>query len=274
MQCSSVTSGSALKSHEDEDGAAIVCRDVNKQFYVYSHRTVSLREWFIRAVQRRPMHERRADFSLRDFNLRVERGEAVALVGPNGCGKSTVLRLIAGIYEPTTGSVSTSGRIAAVIELGAGFSSELTGAENIELYGAIMGLSRVQRARHREEIIEFSGIGDFVRMPVKYYSSGMVARLAFSVAVNLEPEILLLDEVLAVGDQVFQEKCIRRLKAFHQKGGTLLAVSHNLGQVTELCSRAVWMEKGRIRLAGKIEPVLDAYKSSAETRAPGSEHEG
>jgi len=273
MRSLSVTSGYALKSHDDESGAAIVCRDVNKQFYAYSHRTVSLREWFIRAVKRRPIHERRAEFSLRDFNLRVERGEAVALVGPNGCGKSTVLRLVAGIYEPTAGFVSTSGRIAAVIELGAGFSSELTGAENIELYGAIMGLSRAQRTRHREEIIEFSGIGDFVRMPVKYYSSGMVARLAFSVAINLDPEILLLDEVLAVGDQVFQEKCIRRLKAFHEKGGTLLAVSHNLGQVTELCSRAIWMQDGRIRLAGDIEPVLKAYKSSAETRDARNEPE-
>lgn len=256
-----------MKSPEDQNGAAIICRDVMKQFYVYSHRTVSLREWFIRSVRRRPIYTRHAEFSLKDFNLQVQRGESIALIGRNGCGKSTVLRLIAGIYEPSAGTVSTFGRVAAVIELGAGFNSELTGAENIELYGAIMGLSRVERDRHRDDIIEFSGIGDFIKMPVKYYSSGMVARLAFSVAVNLNPEILLLDEVLAVGDQSFQEKCIERLKAFHAEGGTLLAVSHNLSQVIQLCSRAVWLEDGKIRQAGNVHAVLKAYQSSLDKNA-------
>jgi ABC-type polysaccharide/polyol phosphate transport system ATPase subunit len=249
-----------LKSSEDQNGAAIICSDVMKQFYVYSHRTVSLREWFIRSVKRKPIHTRYAEFSLNDFNLSVQRGESIALIGRNGCGKSTVLRLIAGIYEPTAGTVSTFGRVAAVIELGAGFNSELTGAENIELYGAIMGLSRAELERHRADIIEFSGIGDFIKMPVKYYSSGMVARLAFSVAVNLEPEILLLDEVLAVGDQPFQEKCIERLKAFHAGGGTLVVVSHSFDMVTHLCSRAVWLDGGTIRMAGEVGRVLGAYE--------------
>lgn len=233
-----------------------------KQFYVYSHRTVSLREWFIRSVKRRPIHTRQAEFSLNDFNLRVQRGESIALIGRNGSGKSTVLRLIAGIYEPSAGTVSTFGRVAAVIELGAGFNGELTGAENVELYGAIMGLSRVGLARHWDDIIGFSGIGDFIKMPVKYYSSGMVARLAFSVAVNLDPEILLIDEVLAVGDQSFQEKCIDRLKDFRNRGGTLLVVSHNLSLVSQLCSRAVWLENGEIRLTGEIGTVTEAYQSS------------
>lgn len=251
-----------MRSPEDQNGAAIICRDLMKQFYVYSHRTVSLREWFIRSVKRKPIHTRKAEFSLNDFNLRVRPGESIALVGPNGCGKSTVLRLIAGIYEPTSGTVSTFGRVAAVIELGAGFSSELTGEENIELYGAIMGLSRANLDRHRDDIIEFSGIGDFIKMPVKYYSSGMVARLAFSVAVNLQPDILLLDEVLAVGDQSFQEKCLKRLKDFHSKGGTLLVVSHDLNLVSQLCSRAVWMDRGRIRMSGNISSVLQSYQSN------------
>lgn len=252
---------------------AIVCRDVMKEFYIYSHRTRSLREWFIRTVQRKPIHTRHAEFSLNDFNLTVRRGESIAIVGPNGSGKSTVLRLIAKIYEPTAGTVLTYGRIAAVIELGTGFNAELTGTENVELYGAIMGLSRIQRDRHKDDIIEFSGIGDFIKMPVKYYSSGMVARLAFSVAVNLEPDILLLDEVLAVGDQAFQKKCIKRLKAFHAAGGTLLVVSHNLTDVTQLCSRSVWLEDGKIRLDGNAQSVLKAYKSSVEKHAMRQEEE-
>lgn len=250
-----------MKSPEGQNGAAIICRDVMKQFYVYSHRTVSLREWFIRSVKRRPIHTRHAEFSLKDFNLQVQRGESIALIGRNGCGKSTVLRLIAGIYEPTAGTVSTTGRVAAVIELGAGFNSELTGAENVELYGAIMGLSRIERDRHREDIIEFSGIGDFIKMPVKYYSSGMVARLAFSVAVNLKPEILLMDEVLAVGDQSFQEKCLDHLKSFHEKGGTLVVVSHSLDVVKQLCSRAIWLDGGTVKMAGEVGRVLKAYQS-------------
>jgi len=187
-----------LKSPDRNGCPAVLCRDVFKHFYLYSHRTTSLREWFIRTALRRPIHIRRAEFSLRGFNLRIERGEAVALIGPNGSGKSTALRLIAGIYTPSTGTVETLGRIAAVIELGAGFNMELTGAENVGLYGAIMGLDRTQLAQRYEKIIEFAGIGKFIDMPVKYYSSGMVARLAFSVAVNVQPDILLLDEVLAV----------------------------------------------------------------------------
>jgi ABC-type polysaccharide/polyol phosphate transport system ATPase subunit len=185
---------------------AVLLENVVKQFYVYSHRTTSLREWFIRVVRRRPVHVRRAEFSLKGFNLRVEHGESVALIGPNGCGKSTVLRLIAGIYVPTVGMVATAGRVAAVIELGAGFNAELTGADNIEFYASVMGLSRKALACRVDQIVEFAGFREFMDMPVKYYSSGMQARLAFSVAVNVEPEILLLDEVLAVGDRSFQEK--------------------------------------------------------------------
>lgn len=235
------------------------CSDVFKQFHLYSHRTTSLREWFIRTALRRPLTVRHAEFSLRSFNLRVERGEAVALVGPNGGGKSTALRLIAGIYNPTSGVVETTGRIAAVIELGAGFNTDLTGAENLDLYGAIMGLSRSELASRYREIVEFSGIGDFIDLPVKYYSSGMVARLAFSVAVNVRPDILLMDEVLAVGDQAFQRKCLDRLRAYRSEGCTMVVVSHNAAIVRELCSRAVWLEGGEIRMEGDVGEVLDAY---------------
>jgi ABC-type polysaccharide/polyol phosphate transport system ATPase subunit len=199
---------------------------------------------------------------LRDFNLRVDRGETVALIGPNGGGKSTVLRLIAGIYTPTEGTVETSGRIASVIELGAGFNMELTGAENMELYGSIMGLGRDRLARHFDEIVSFAGIGKFIETPVKYYSSGMMARLAFSVAVNAQPDILLLDEVLAVGDQSFQEKCHEHLRAFQAGGGTMVVVSHDLHTVTSFCSRAVWLESGSTRMEGDAGTVVEAYRAN------------
>ena len=251
-----------MKSPDRNGSPAVLCRDVFKRFYLYSHRTTSLREWFIRTALRRPIHIRRAEFSLRGFNLRIERGEAVALIGPNGSGKSTALRLIAGIYTPSTGTVETLGRIAAVIELGAGFNMELTGAENVGLYGAIMGLDRTQLAQRYEKIIEFAGIGKFIDMPVKYYSSGMVARLAFSVAVNVQPDILLLDEVLAVGDQSFQEKCHNHLRAHRSRGGTMVIVSHSGDVVREMCSRAVWLDSGETRMEGEVNAVLDAYLAS------------
>ena len=253
-----------MRSPDPKAEPAVLCRGVVKRFYLYSHRTTSLREWFIRSALRRPIHVRHAEFSLRDFNLRVERGETVALIGPNGCGKSTVLRLIAGIYMPTEGTVVTTGRIAAVIELGAGFNMELTGAENMELYGSIMGLDRGRLARHYDEIVSFAGIGKFIETPVKYYSSGMMARLAFSVAVNAQPEMLLLDEVLAVGDQSFQEKCHERLRAFQAGGGTMVIVSHDLNTVSAFCSRVVWLESGLTRMGGDAGTVVEAYRASAD----------
>lgn len=239
----------------------MVLRGVSKRFYFYDHRTSSLREWFIRRILRRPLHVRHAAFSLRDLDLRVEPGEAVALLGHNGSGKSTVLRLIAGIYRPTTGTITTAGRITAVIELGAGFHPELTGAENIRLYAAVLGLSRRDLQARYADIVAFAEMHDFLDTPLKYYSSGMEARLAFSVAVCLEPAILLLDEVLAVGDQDFRARCLDRLRAFHARGGTLLLVSHELDQVQELCTRGVWLRDGRVVQDGDIATVLAAYRA-------------
>ncbi len=238
---------------------AVALRGVAKRFYFYDHRTSSLREWFIRRVLRRPLHVRRADFILRGVDLEVRQGEAVALLGRNGSGKSTVLRLIAGIYQPSSGSIETQGRITAVIELGAGFHPELTGAENIALYAAVLGLTRKELAAHYDEIVEFADLPDLPDTPLKYYSSGMEARLAFSVAVCLQPDILLLDEVLAVGDQAFRERCLERLRQYHARGGTLILVSHELDQVRELCQRAVWLDDGKVVLDGPIDGVLAAY---------------
>jgi ABC-2 type transport system ATP-binding protein len=203
---------------------------------------------------------RRAAFTLRDVDLTVGRGESVALLGRNGSGKSTVLRLIAGIYRASRGTVETSGRITAVIELGAGFHPELTGAENIALYASVLGLTRKELAERYDEIVEFAAIPDLPDTPLKYYSSGMEARLAFSVAVCLQPDILLLDEVLAVGDQAFRARCLERLGQYHARGGTLILVSHELDQLRALCTRGVWLEEGRIVMDGAIDEVLARYR--------------
>jgi ABC-2 type transport system ATP-binding protein len=240
---------------------AVELREVSKRFYFYEHRTSSLREWFIRRVLRRPIHVRRAAFTLHDVDLTIGRGEAVALLGRNGSGKSTVLRLIAGIYQASSGSVRTEGRITAVIELGAGFHPELTGAENIALYAAVLGLTRKELAERYDDIVEFAAIPDLPDTPLKYYSSGMEARLAFSVAVCLQPDILLLDEVLAVGDQAFRERCLERLRQYHARGGTLILVSHELEQLRELCTRGVWLDQGRILMDAPIELVLERYRA-------------
>lgn len=241
----------------------MLCRDVVKRFYRYEHRTQSLREVFIRSVLRRPIHIRHAEFSLEGLNLRVEPGEAVALIGPNGSGKSTALRLIAGIYEPSEGWVETRGRLASVIELGVGFHPDLTGVENVGLYAAVMGLSRFEIAARYPEIVAFAELGDFIHEPVRYYSSGMQARLGFAVAVCMDPDILLLDEVLAVGDQSFRNRCLDRLHRFRDEGGTLVIVSHDLDTVGDLCSRAVWLQRGRVHMEGETEDVLDAYRATA-----------
>jgi ABC-2 type transport system ATP-binding protein len=240
---------------------AVALRGVSKRFYFYEHRTSSLREWFIRRVLRRPLHVRRAAFTLHDIDLTVGGGEAVALLGRNGSGKSTVLRLIAGIYQPSAGTVRTEGRITAVIELGAGFHPELTGAENIALYAAVLGLTRKELAARYDDIVEFAAIPDLPDTPLKYYSSGMEARLAFSVAVCLQPDILLLDEVLAVGDQAFRQRCLERLRQYHAWGGTLVLVSHELEQLRELCTRGVWLDQGRIVMDGPIDMVLEKYRA-------------
>jgi ABC-type polysaccharide/polyol phosphate transport system ATPase subunit len=242
---------------------AVACRSVTKRFYHYTHRTTSLRERFIRTLNRKPIHVRRAHFSLEDFNLEIQPGESVALIGANGSGKSTALRLIAGIYQPTEGVVETCGRIAAIIELGVGFNPELTGAENVSIYAAVMGLSRAEIAASFDEIVAFAGLGQFIHEPIKYYSSGMQARLAFSVAVCVRPDILLVDEVLAVGDLEFRRRCLDRLEEFRAKQGTLVVVTHDLSSVIHLCDRALWLDQGRIRADGPAADVLAAYQASS-----------
>jgi ABC-type polysaccharide/polyol phosphate transport system ATPase subunit len=232
---------------------------VVKRFYIYEHRTTSLREIFRRLVLRKPISVRTPQFSLEGLDLTVEAGEGVVLIGRNGAGKSTSLRLMAGIYEPTAGSIEVNGRLATVIELGAGFQPDLTGEENVALYGAIMGFSRQELRERFDEIVAFADIGDFMQTPVKYYSSGMQARLAFAVAICVEADILILDEVLAVGDREFREKCLNRLREFRAQGGTLVVVTHDLETARSLCERAVWIDQGRVRMTGDADSVMEAY---------------
>ncbi len=252
---------SASRLRSESNNLAIDCRNVTKEFYVYKHRTHTLREWFIRVLKSQPLHVKRPIFQLRQFDLQVTPGECVALLGKNGAGKSTVLRLIAGIYQPTSGTVHTNGRISAVLELGAGFHMELTGFENVALYGSITGVPSNEMPSYRERIFRFADIGEFDALPIKYYSSGMMARLALAVAICTTPDIFLLDEALAVGDESFRKKCLSRLKALRESNTTMLLASHDINVIRDLADRAVLIDKGSIIRDGPVDDVIDAYHS-------------
>lgn len=235
------------------------CRNVSKRFLHFEERSTSFRELVLRTVLRREIDTGRPVFHLEELDLEVAVGEAITIVGGNGSGKSTALRLLAGVYQPTSGEIRIDGRLTAVIELGVGFHPDLSGTENIRMYGAVCGLTPRQLSERFDDIIEFSGVREYIDQPLKYYSTGMQARLAFSVAVATRPDIILVDEVLAVGDFEFREKCIAFFDTFLAGGGTLIAVSHDLGLVRTLCSRAVWLERGRIRMDADVETVAKAY---------------
>jgi len=209
--------------------------------------------------------------ALDGVSFEVARGEAFGVVGGNGSGKSTLLKVVAGILKPTAGRVEARGRVAALIELGAGFHPEISGRENVYINGAVLGLSRRQVDRRFDDIVAFSGLGDFIDEPVKAYSSGMYVRLGFAVAVHTDPEVLLVDEVLAVGDEAFAHRCLRRIEEHLAAGGTLLFVSHDLDLVEDLCDRALWLDRGRPRLVGEPRRVVDAYRQ-AVAEEEGREH--
>ncbi|HKR64585.1 MAG TPA: ABC transporter ATP-binding protein [Thermoanaerobaculia bacterium] len=197
--------------------------------------------------------------ALNDVTFRVDRGEAFGIIGRNGSGKSTLLKLISGILKPTSGKVSVNGRIAALIELGAGFHPEITGRENVYINGIMLGLSRREIDARFDKIVEFSGIADFLDQPVKTYSSGMYVRLGFAVAVHVDPDVLLIDEVLSVGDEEFSARCVAKIQEMKYRGVTLLFVTHQLDQVRNLCDRALWLDHGRVEALGDPMRVVDAY---------------
>lgn len=242
-----------------DDACAIVVDHVTMVFNMASERLDSLKEYFIKLMKHQLFFK---EFhALEDVSFRVPRGEVMGLVGTNGSGKSTMLKVIAGVLEPTRGHVTVRGTIAPLIELGAGFDLELTARENIFLNGALLGHSKKFMEEHMDDIVEFAELADFLDMPMKNYSSGMVARIAFAIATCVEPDILIVDETLSVGDVFFQEKCERRIQSFINSGNvTVLFVSHSIEQVERICTSAVWIEKGHLRMIGRVKDVCRAYR--------------
>jgi lipopolysaccharide transport system ATP-binding protein len=247
----------------------VLVQNVSKLYRLYKRPADRLRELLPGVA---PAH--RDFWALRDINFEVERGEALGLVGPNGCGKSTLLQLVCGILQPSKGRVVTRGRIAALLELGAGFNPEFSGRENVYLNGEIMGLSRGEIDRAMPSIESFAEIGEFMERPVKEYSSGMYVRLAFSTAIHVDPEILIVDEALAVGDAVFANRCVRKFQELRERKITVLFVSHDLGLVKQLSDRAILLLNGRMEACGSPNDVINRYIGLVhERQAPETERE-
>jgi len=236
--------------------------NVSKQYRLRTNKAFILKDLMLGMIGRRPpVREFRA---LRGVSFTVERGESVAVIGANGAGKSTLLGIIAGTIYPTTGEVRTCGRICALLELGIGFHHDLTGRENVYLNASLLGLTREEVDGRMEDIVAFAEMGQFMDAPIFTYSSGMVMRLGFSVAVHIEPDLLIIDEILGVGDQGFQKKCVTRIMELKEKGATFLFVSHNMANVRSLCRRALWLDHGECRAIGTVEDVLPAYAASVK----------
>lgn len=231
---------------------------VSMKFHMNTNRTNSLKEWFVSRLKGELRYE---DFyALRDVSFDVKRGEIFGIIGRNGAGKSTLLKVISGIYKPTEGKAISAGRIAPMLELGSGFDYELPGRENIFLNGSILGFSEAYLKSKYDEIVAFSGLEDFIDQPIKTYSSGMIMRLAFSVATIIEPEILIVDEILSVGDAAFQKKSKARMMKLMSGGTTVLFVSHSMPQISEMCDRALWLDCGEIKMIGDSQSVCTAYQ--------------
>jgi lipopolysaccharide transport system ATP-binding protein len=237
--------------------AAIEFENVSKRFILHHARPHSFQELVIGALWR--SRSREELWALKDVSFEVERGEMLGIIGPNGSGKSTILKLITRILEPTSGRITVDGKVSALIELGAGFHPDLTGRENVYLNGSILGLSQEEMDARFKEIVEFAELERFIDMPLKIYSSGMYMRLGFAIAINVEPDILLIDEVLAVGDESFQKKCLAKIEEFKKQGKTMVFVSHALETVRKLCDQALWLEEGDIKSTGSPDKVIYDY---------------
>lgn len=232
--------------------------DVTVRFNMASERVDNLKEYVIKILKHQLMFQE--FFALKNVSFEIESGQAWGIVGTNGSGKSTLLKLLCGILKPYTGKVTTQGTIAPLIELGAGFDGDLSARENIYLNGSILGYSEKYIAKHFNEIVEFAELQDFLDMPIKNYSSGMSARLGFAIATTVQPDILIVDEVLSVGDFMFQEKCEKRMHELMDLGTTLLYVSHTLSSVKSICTHALWLDKGTVRMIGTVNEVCNAYE--------------
>ncbi|MDH1087403.1 ABC transporter ATP-binding protein [Pantoea brenneri] len=241
---------------------AIEFNSVTKRYPLYHHIGSGIKELIFNPKRALTLLSGRSYLAIEDISFTVRKGESVALIGRNGAGKSTSLGLVAGVIKPTTGTVITRGRVASMLELGGGFHPELTGRENIRLNATLLGLRRKQLNERIDKIIEFSELGEFIDEPIRVYSSGMLAKLGFSVITQVDPDILIIDEVLAVGDYAFQKKCIETINEFKAKGVTILFVSHNLSDIGKICDRVIWIENHRLKASGKAENILEQYRSS------------
>lgn len=234
-------------------------QNVSMHFRLPGDRITSLKEYAVRALK--GTLEFKEFVALNDVSFQVKKGEVIGLIGHNGAGKSTILKVISGILKPTSGSTKIYGNVVPMLELGSGFDMEMSGRENIFLNGAILGYSEEFLNAKYEEIVEFSEIGQFIDIPLRNYSSGMIARLAFSIATVVEPEILIVDEVLSVGDANFQTKSKNRMMELMSGGTTVLFVSHSLPQIREMCDRVVWLDHGQVKMCGDTQTVCDAYQA-------------
>lgn len=243
-----------------ENSTIITVDSVSMKFNLASEKFDNIKEYFIKTMKRQVSYNE--FWALRDVSFSVKRGESLGLIGLNGSGKSTMLKTIAGVLKPTKGKVTVSGTIAPLIELGAGFDMDLSAHENVFLNGAILGYSRKQMEGFYEDIVEFSELREFMNVPVKNFSSGMISRLAFAIATIGTPDILIVDEVLAVGDFRFQQKCQERIQRMREKGTTILFVSHSIAQVQEVCDKVVWLEKGQVKMWGAAEEICKIYETA------------
>ncbi len=244
-----------------ENPTVVRVRDVSKRFVIRKDKSIKER-----IVNFARSNRHKDDFwALRDVSVDIQSGSTVALVGANGSGKSTLLKTLGGILQPTTGIVERRGRLAALLELGAGFPPDLTGRENVYLNAAILGLSRKQTDNYFDSIVDFSEIGEFIDTQVKFYSSGMYVRLAFAIAVHVDPDLLLVDEVLAVGDEPFQRKCMDKIAEFQAEGRTIVLVTHSAKQVLDLCDRAIVLSHGRLIFDGDAPSGIDALRRSFDS---------
>ncbi len=234
--------------------------NVSVKFHLSRERIDSIKEYIIKKIKNQIEYDE--FMALQDVSLTVEKGESVALIGLNGCGKSTLLKTVAGVLKPFKGSVRVYGTVAPLIELGAGFDHDLTARENVFLNGAILGYDRKSMEKHYEDIVEFSELRDFMDVPIKNFSSGMLARLAFAIATIGTPDVLIVDEVLSVGDFRFQQKCEKRIQQMMKKDTSILFVSHSIDQVKKLCTKTVWIEKGKVKMIGPTEEVCALYEQA------------
>lgn len=244
-----------MKNNHKEEDYAIKVDNVSKQFKVYYDKPNTLKERLVFWKSTKVNYHQ----VLKNIDLNIKKGESVALIGVNGSGKSTLLKLMTKIIYPTSGKIITNGKLTSLLELGAGFHPDFTGRENIYFNASIFGLTAKEIDERVQEIIDFSELGDFIDTPIRTYSSGMYMRLAFSVAINVDAEILLIDEILAVGDQHFQDKCFAKLRELKKSNKTIVIVSHNLNAMKDLCDRAVWIYEGQIREDGNCSKVVNDY---------------